>query len=102
MIRHIVLFNPRREATAAEIDAVVRAAGAMPDQIPGIRNFAVSTSFEVVQPPRYRYALTMEFDDEAALRAYIAHPVHQRFREIFVPLCEDRQVTSLREIEATA
>ena len=100
MIRHIVRFNPRPDATEAEIDAVVRAAQAMPGQIPGVRNFAVSTSFEVVQPPRYRYALTMEFDDEAAARAYIDHPVHQRFREIFVPLCADRQVTTLREVEA--
>ena len=102
MIRHIVLFNPRPNATQAEIDAVVRAAQAMPGQIPGLRNFAVSTSFEVVQPPRYRYALTMEFDDEATARAYIDHPVHQRFRELFVPLCAERQVTTLREVAAQA
>jgi hypothetical protein len=101
VIRHIVLFNPREDAIQAEIDAVIRAARAMPGQIPGVRNFAVSTSFEVVQPPRYRYALTMEFDDEATARAYIDHPVHQRFREIFVPLCADRQVTTLREVGAT-
>ena len=59
MIRHIVLFSPRPDAAQAEIDAVVRAAQALPEQIPGVRNFAVSTTFEMVQPPRYRYALTM-------------------------------------------
>jgi hypothetical protein len=100
VIRHIVLFNPRPDAAQAEIDAVVRAAQAMPGQIPGLRNFAVNTAFEMVQPPRYRYALTMEFDDEATARAYIDHPVHQRFREIFVPLCAERQVTTLREVGA--
>ena len=101
MIRHTVLFNVRADATPQEIDAVVRAAQAMPGQIPGIRNLAVSRSFEVVQPPRYQYGLTMEFDDEATLRSYLAHPVHQQVRELFVPLCEERLVTTLREIAVT-
>jgi hypothetical protein len=99
VIRHIVLFNPRQDATSEEIDAVLRAAAAMPGQVPGIRDFAVGESFEMVQPPRYRFALTMEFGDEATARAYVAHPVHQRFRELLVPLCEERQATTLRDLD---
>ena len=98
MIRHIVLFSPRADATAAETHAVIAAAKAMPTQIPGMHNAAVSRAFEVVQPSRFEYALTMEFADEAALRLYLDHPVHQAFRTIFIPLCADRQVTTLREI----
>jgi hypothetical protein len=98
VIRHIVLFSPRADATAAETHAVIAAAKAMPTQIPGMHNAAVSRSFEIVQPPRFEYALTMEFADEAALHLYLDHPVHQAFRTIFVPLCADRQVTTLREI----
>ncbi len=102
MIRHVVLFNVRPEASPGEVDAVVRAARAMPARIPAVRNLAVSTSFEAVQPPRYSHALTMEFADEAALRGYLDHPVHQAFRALFYPVRGDFLITTLREIAEPA
>ncbi len=98
MIRHVVLFNVRPTAGAEEVAAVVRAARELPDRIPGVRNLAVSAAFEAVQPPRFSHALTMEFADETALRAYLDHPVHQRFREVFYPVRDDFLIATLREI----
>lgn len=102
VIRHIVLFNFLPTATREQTEAVIAMARDQLSRIPGVRNLAVSTSFEVVQPPAYRYALTMEFADEDALRGYIDHPVHQEFRKVFFPVRESSLVVDLREMEGSA
>ena len=101
MIRHIVLFNVLPTATPQAVAEVVHHATHSLSQIPGVRNLAVSTSFEVVQPPKYQYALTMEFASEAELQNYIEHPVHQEFRKLFFPIRDDFLVMTLREVEET-
>ena len=102
MIRHIVMFNVRPIATEEEVAAVVKAAKYSLTQIPGVRNLAIGKSFEVVQPPRYQYGLTMEFEDESALRFYIDHPIHQEFRKIFFPIREDFLVMDFKDLEESA
>ncbi|HET8632063.1 MAG TPA: Dabb family protein [Thermomicrobiales bacterium] len=98
MIRHIVLFNTKPEASEADVAAVIESAKGTLTRIPGVRNLGISTSFEAVQPPRYRYGLTMEFADDAALRVYLDHPLHQEFRALFYPVRGDFLVTTLREV----
>lgn len=102
MIRHMVFFNVLPSASDEQIGAVIEHAQTKLAKIPGVRNLALSTTFEVVQPVAYRYGLTMEFADDAALRAYIEHPVHQEFRQIFFPIRDTYLVTDLREVEQHA
>ncbi|MHB1004521.1 MAG: Dabb family protein [Chloroflexota bacterium] len=102
MIRHMVLFNVLPTASQAELRTVIDAARDDLSQIPGVRNLALSTAFEVVQPPAYTHGLTMEFADEAALRAYIDHPVHQNFRKLFAPIRDTYVVMDLTDAKAPA
>lgn len=102
MIRHMVFFNVLPTASKEEVQAVVEYARTKLSQIPGVRNLAMSTTFEVVQPVSYQYGLTMEFENDEALQAYIAHPVHQEFRQIFFPIRDTFLVTDLREIGGPA
>ena len=98
MIRHIVMFNTLQTASQEDLDAVIRSAKEDLSGIEGVKNLAVSTSFEVVEPPRYRYALTMEFDDEDSLHGYMVHPTHQRFRSIFFSIRDDFMIVDLKEL----
>ena len=98
MIRHIVLFNTSSTASQEDIDAVIKSAKEDLRGIEGVKNLAVSTSFEVVEPPAYRYALTMEFDDEDSLQGYMVHPTHDRFRSIFFAVRDDFMIVDLREL----
>ena len=98
MIRHIVLFNTLPTASQEDVDAVIRSAKEDLSGIAGVKNLAVSTSFEVIEPPVYRYALTMEFDDEDSLQGYLSHPTHVRFRSIFFAIRDDFMVVDLREL----
>lgn len=99
MIRHMVFFNVLPTASEEQLKAVIDHARTKLARIPGVQNLAVSTTFEAVQPVSYQYGLTMEFADRAALKAYIDHPVHQEFRQIFFPIRGTYLVTDLEEIE---
>ena len=98
MIRHVVLFNTKPGSSQDEIDAMTEAAPRLLGRIPGVRNLALSITFEVVEPPRYRYGLTMEFDTEEAMRAYLPHPLHQEFRQFLVAVRDDYTIATLREV----
>jgi hypothetical protein len=58
--------------------------------IPGLRSVRVGTTVPGDRPQvesSFDVALVMEFEDEAALRAYETHPTHQRaVREVLQPL----------------
>ncbi|MHB0871533.1 MAG: Dabb family protein [Chloroflexota bacterium] len=99
MIRHAVMFNLLPSATTEQFKAVARAAKYSLARIPGVKNLAISSSFEAVQPPAYQYGLTMEFDDEQVMRTYLDHPLHQEFRQIFFPIRGDYLVMTLKEME---
>ncbi len=98
MIRHIVMFNTLPTARQEDVDAVLKSAQDDLRAIEGVKNLAVSTSFEVVEPPAYRYALTMEFEDDASLQSYMTHPTHDRFRSIFFAIRDDFMIMDLREL----
>ncbi len=101
MIRHVVMFNLIPTATPEQVALLAQAAKYSLSQIPGVRNLALSSSFEAVQPPRYRYGLTMEFANEESLRSYLGHPIHQEFRKIFFPLRDDYLVMTFKEMEVS-
>jgi hypothetical protein len=82
MIAHVVLFKPRGDVTDNDrsqfIDAIVRARR----EIPGIRRFHLGrrvmreVSYAQAMPQDFTYAAVIEFDDAAAVQAYLQHPAH--------------------------
>jgi hypothetical protein len=90
VIAHVVLFTPRvelapeaRAALAAALETALR-------DIPTIRRVRVGPrvthgrpGYEQLMRVDYQYAAILEFDDEAGLQAYLAHPAHERLGEQF-------------------
>jgi hypothetical protein len=94
MIAHIVLFKPRGDVTDDDrrlfVDAIVRARR----EIPGIRRFHLGrrvlreASYAQAMPQDFAYAAVIEFDDLAALQAYLQHPAHDPMGSLFWKVSE--------------
>jgi hypothetical protein len=78
MIRHVLLLQPRADATPETIDACRKAITSLVGRIPGLLNCHWG---ENVAPPERREGLTlgfsMDFLDRASLDAYLPHPEHK-------------------------
>jgi Stress responsive A/B Barrel Domain len=89
MIAHVILFKPRKDVSAADRtafgDAILRARR----EIPGIRHFSLGrrvlreAGYAQAMPEDFSYAAIIEFDDLAALQAYLNHPVHEPMGALF-------------------
>src|ERR671923_2015160 len=89
MIAHVVLFRPRVDLSAADrqrfADAVLRARR----EIVGIRRFEIGrrvmreVSYAQAMPEDFSFAAIVEFDDLAALTAYLQHPAHDELGALF-------------------
>ncbi len=76
MIHHIVQFQWKPEATAEQVAAVGAGLLAMRGRIPEIRDVRFGPNL-VEEAVPYSHVLVVVCDDMAAVRRYIAHPVHQ-------------------------
>lgn len=86
---HVVLFRPRPDLGDDERDALLEAMRAAAREVPTVRGFRIGQHIEKPVPyvlsgfPSFPWVALLEFDDEAGLRAYLAHPLHvalgQRF-----------------------
>ena len=88
MIRHIVFFTTRDPADLPRIEAGLKPLGT----IPHARHFEVSRNLHADRLTGAEVDLVVyaEFDDDAALAAYKAHPTYQRAIEIVKPLRDMR------------
>ena len=92
MIKHVVLFKIKPEATAAERQRLVDALNALPGLIPEIKGFRIALSVPGRPARFYHLALFADFADVAAVDRYIVHPDHQRAVQIVDAVCEHRAV----------
>ena len=91
-IRHSVAFALRHEPGSAGEASFLEAAADLAS-IPGVEHFELLR--ETSAKNDYRFALAMEFADEATYRAYDSHPDHVAFvAQRWVP-----EVTSFVEID---
>lgn len=75
MIRHVVFFKFKPEASAADIPAVLDQLRALPDKIDVIRSFEVGE--DVLHSPRsWDAVLIATYDDLQALDIYTRHDDH--------------------------
>jgi hypothetical protein len=89
MVAHVVLFDLRPDLEGAARqrfnDALLRALAA----IPSVRRFrvgrrlSIGTAYEAQPGDRFDCFSVIEFDDEAGLRAYLAHPAHVELGALF-------------------
>lgn len=95
MIAHVVLFRPRADLPPNARTALADAFEAAVRQIPSVRRarigrrVTVGRAYEALMRADYQYAAILEFDDTAALRAYLEHPAHEQLAARFFDASEE-------------
>ncbi len=83
VLRHVVLFAFKPEATPTEIALVEAAFAALPGQIPEIVDFEWGTDVSIEgRAQGFTHCFLVSFADEAGRAAYLPHPAHQAFVEL--------------------
>jgi quinol monooxygenase YgiN len=90
MLKHIVLFKFKPEATAAQRKEMEDRLNALPGLISEIKSWKIVHTVPG-RPARFSHlALFSEFEDMAALDRYIANPDHQAVLPLIEAACEQR------------
>ena len=80
---HVVLFRPRPDVGAEERDGLLEAMRVAARNISTVRRFRIGGHIAEAVPyvisgfPSFPWVALLEFDDEAGLRTYLAHPLHR-------------------------
>ncbi len=89
MVAHIVLLQPKAALSAAEREALLQAMRHAFSNIAEIRRVRIGRrtvlgrAYDAMTPQHFEYAAILEFDTEAALRAYLDHPAHAELGQLF-------------------
>ena len=90
MIRHVVLFRWKPEATEEQKARVATELSKLPLTVPSIRSFALGTDAGINQG-NADFAVTADFDDEAGYLAYRDDPTHREvIRQHITPITAER------------
>lgn len=98
MIAHILLFRPRTGLSADSRHQLADALAAAARDIPSLRRarvgrrITIGREYEQLTRTELPFAAILEFDDEAALKAYLDHPAHQRLAMRFFESIEEIQI----------
>ncbi len=80
LLRHVVLFSFKDDASYDDVDAIVTGFADLPSSIPGITAYEWGTN---VSPEGlndgFTHCFTLTFAQAEDRDAYLAHPAHQRF-----------------------
>lgn len=83
MIRHIVIFKFRNNATQEQIDTVSKAFHVLEDRIPGILGFEAGVNNSPENLHRgMTHIFQLTFSDAGARDAYLPHPEHKAFGDL--------------------
>lgn len=89
LLRHVVLFKFKDDATPAQVQQVVDAFRALPKKIDAIHAFEYGTD---VSPEKkaegFTHCFFVTFRDEAGRDAYLPHPAHQEFVALLRPILD--------------
>ncbi len=106
MIAHLVLFNPKPEATSSQLRSFAKAISTACREIPSITRVCVGKRIVVdagyarnFGEKTYKYAAEFEFVDIAALREYLHHPRHQELGRMFWEICDSTAVLEVELID---
>jgi len=89
LLRHVVLFSFKPDASAEQVDAIVTGFGALPQAVPGVVAYEWGTN---VSPEGlnagFTHCFTLTFNSAEDRDAYLVHPNHQAFVEKLGPVIE--------------
>ena len=94
MTIHVVLFRPRPDISDEDRDGLLESMRAAAREIPTVRGFRIGAHIAEPVPyvmsgfPSFPWIALLEFDDEAGLRSYLAHPLHRDLGVRFNALAE--------------
>lgn len=90
MIRHVVLFSWKPEATAEQVEQIATELRKMAAGIPVIKAYAFGTDAGINQG-NFDFAVTADFDDEAGYLTYRDHPDHRAIVSTYItPIAAQR------------
>lgn len=86
VLRHVVLFKFKPDATPEQIQEVVRAFQALPDKIDVIHDFEWGTDVSVENlQDGFTHCFIVTFKSESDRDAYLPHPAHKEFVALLRP-----------------
>lgn len=94
-IRRTILLEFKAEATPAEIRKILGEVRANIEGIEGVRNVIIGS--QSIDRIPFRYGISMDFDDEAALRRYRQDEEHRRTHNDYSRLIEQAQISDIRD-----
>jgi hypothetical protein len=90
MIRHVVLFRWKPEATGEQRERVATELSTLPPIVPSIRGFRLGPDAGISEG-NADFAVTADFDDEAGFLAYRNDPTHRAIiAEHITPITAER------------
>jgi hypothetical protein len=76
VLRHVVVFRWKPEATAQDVSKVEAALRGLPEKIPCIHSYRFGRDLGV-QEGNADFGMVADFTDEQGLKTYANHPDHQ-------------------------
>jgi hypothetical protein len=95
MLAHVVLFRPRRDLAPDARQALIAALETALSAIPSIQRWRIGPrvvfghGYEARMRVDYPYIAILEFENAAALTAYLEHPAHAQLAARFYAVVED-------------
>ena len=94
MIRHMLLFRFKPDASEELKTIVLEGLRELPNQFPAMRHFGMGLN-ESRRDQTFTHVMTVEFDTEEQLHAYLNSPYHEeRVVRDFRPAVADRAIAS--------
>ena len=98
MIRHIVLFTWKTDASDEQKAAVASELSVLSETLPGIRAYHFGADAGIGAAGNADFALTADFDDADAYLVYRNHPAHLEVLEKTISPILERRVAAQLEI----
>ena len=94
-IRRTILLTFKPEATDADIQRIQKDVKENISKLKGVHNLFIGRQTNERAP--FKYGISMDFDDEAALKAYRADQEHRRTHNEYNHLIEQAQITDIQD-----
>jgi hypothetical protein len=92
MIRHVVVFSWKPEATPEQVEQIATELRKLPASIPAIKAYACGSDAGITQG-NSDFAVTADFDDEAGFVSYRDNPDHRAIIQTYItPITAHRAV----------
>lgn len=90
MLRHVVMFNWKPEASESDKQAVRDGLAELPDKISAIRRYQFGDDLGLAEG-NFEFVLVADFDDQRGYQAYMNDATHQAvIRDLIKPIAAGR------------